>query len=375
MSQIIHRPGSVVGMPSSETYVASPRMVTLVREAKGWSQADLAKTAGVTQGFVSKVENGLTELTAERLAAFAEVLGCPVALLTNHDAQHGIEVSCMFHRRRQSRITVGTAKKIEAVSHLTRITIDSLLGVGDTGTETALERLDIDDFDGDAAHIAQLLRARWRIPSGPISNLHALLDDVGVVVVVRSLDSTAQDAFTTWPRGKAPLMVVRVGMPPDRERFTICHELGHIVMHVLPNADQEHQADLFAAEFLMPADDIRPQLVGLTTRDFPRLMELKAQWKVSIAALIQRAKTLELISDRQFREFRIKLSKFGWNTVEPIDLPVERSFLLDTVIDTYRTRHGYSDADLARMAYMTPEAFREQYLRETKRTELQAVRS
>lgn len=357
------------------TASASPRMVTLVREAKGWSQADLAQAAGVTQGFVSKVENSLTELTAERLVAFADALGCPAALLTNHGAQQGIEVSCMFHRRRQSKITVGTAKKIEAVSHLTRITVDALLDGVDTGAETALERMDIDDFDGDAAYIARLLRARWRIPSGPIGNLHALLDDIGVVVVVRALDSTAQDAFSTWPRGKAPLMVVRAGLPPDRERFTICHELGHIVMHVLPNPEQEHQADLFGAEFLMPADDIHPQLAGLTTRDFPRLMELKAQWKVSIAALIQRAKTLDLISDRQFREFRIKLSKLGWNTVEPIDLPVERSCLLDTVIATHRARHGHTDADLARIAYMTPEAFKEHYLRETTRTDLQVVRS
>ena len=51
-------------------------------------------------------------------------------------------------------------------------------------------------------------------------------------------------------------------------------------MHVLPNPEQEQQADLFAAELLMPADDIRPQLDGLTTGDLHRLLELKAQWKV-----------------------------------------------------------------------------------------------
>lgn len=340
-------------------------MVTVVREAKGWSQTDLAKAAGVTQGFVSKVENGLTELTAERLTSFAVALGCPTALLTNHEAQHGIEVSCMFHRRRHSKITVATAKKIEAVSHLTRITVDALLDGVDVDGDTGLERMDVDEFGGDAPQIARLLRARWRVPSGPIDNLHALLDDRGVMVVVRALDSTAQDAFSTWPRGRVPLIVVRAGLPADRERFTLGHELGHMLMHVLPNADQEQQADLFASELLMPADDIRPQLDGLTTGDLHRLMELKAQWKVSIGALIQRARTLELISDRQFREFRIKLSRLGWNTVEPIDLPPERPCLLDTVLDVRRTRGGLSDDELARIAYMTPEAFRRHYLHDT----------
>lgn len=351
-------------------------MVTVAREAKGWSQTDLANAAGVTQGFVSKVENGLTELTAERLAAFAAALDCPAALLTNHEAQHGIEVSCMFHRRRHSKITVATAKKIEAVSHLTRITVDALLDGVDVGADIGLERMDIDEFGGDAAHIARLLRARWRIPSGPIDNLHAMLDARSVVVVVRDLDSTAQDAFSTWPRGRAPLIVVRAGLPADRERFTLSHELGHMLMHVLPNPEQEHQADLFAAELLMPADDIRPQLDGLTTGDFHRLMELKAQWKVSIGALIQRAKTLELISDRQHREFRIKLSKLGWNTVEPIDLPPERPCLLNTVLDVHRTRDGFSDDELARIAYMTPKAFRRHYLRDTScSAEVEAVRA
>jgi Zn-dependent peptidase ImmA (M78 family)/DNA-binding Xre family transcriptional regulator len=362
---------------ASATSVASPRIVTLVREAKGWSQADLASAAGVTQGFVSKVENGLTELTTERLGAFAAALDCPLGLLTNHDAQQGIEVSCMFHRRRRSKITVAVAKKMEAVSHLTRITVDALLDGVNTGLgpTLALERMDIDDFDGDAADIARLLRARWRIPSGPLDNLHALLDDIGVVIVIRSLDSTAQDAFSTWPRGRAPLMIVRAGLPCDRERFTICHELAHVVMHVLPNPEQEQQADLFAAELLMPADDIRPQLEGLTTRDLDRLMDLKAQWKVSIAALIQRAKTLEIITDRQFREFRIKLSKLGWNTVEPIDLPPERARLLDKVIDAHRSRNGYSDAELAEIAYMTTEAFQRYYLRDTSGDQRRAVRA
>lgn len=341
-------------------------MVTLAREARGWSQAALAKEADVTQGFVSKVENGLVDLTAEKLARFADALECPVELLTNHDAQQGIEVSCMYHRRRHSKITVATAKKIEAFSHLTRVTVDALLDGLGLGSGIDLERMDIDEFDGDAANIARLLRARWRVPSGPLDNVHSLLDAHGVVVVVRHIATAAQDAFSTWPRGRAPLIVVRAGLPADRERFTLCHELGHMLMHALPNADQEQQADLFAAELLMPAEDIRDELDGLTTGDFDRLLDMKPRWKVSIGALIQRAKTLELISDRQFREFRIKLSKLGWNTVEPIDLPSERSRLLDEVIETYRTRNGYSDADIARIAYMTPELFRRHYLHDTR---------
>ena len=340
---------------------ANRRMVSLVRESRGWSQTELASAAGVTQGYVSKVENGLVELTDSRLEDFAHALECPVGLLTNHDAQRGVEVSCMFHRRRHSRMSVTTAKRIEAVSHLTRITVDSLLA-DQLDQPTALHRMDIDEYGGDPEEVARVVRARWNVPPGPIGSMYEILDRVGVVVVIRELDSTAQDAFSTWPRGRRPLMVVRRGISADRERFTVSHELGHILMHSTPNASQEQQADLFAAEFLMPAHEIACELEGLTTRDFDRLLDLKAHWRVSVAALIQRAKTLGVISERQFREFRIKLSRLGWNTVEPIDIPGDAPHLLETVVAGHHRKRGLTEAQLASRAYMTPEAFRKHYL-------------
>ncbi len=314
---------------------ANPRMVALIRESRSWSQGRLAEAAGVTQGYISKVESGLVELTGERLLAVATALECPPVLLGVRDAQQGAEVSCMFHRRRRSRMTAGVAKRVEAIGHLTRISVDGLMESLDITCD--LERMPIEDYDGDPARVAAALRERWSVPSGPIENLHALMDAVGIVIVVRDFDAVAQDAFSTWPVGRAPVMVVRDGLSADREEFSISHELAHIVLHVVPADDQEQQADLFAAEFLAPAADIGPQLAGLTTRDFKRLMDLKQQWRLSIGALIQRAKTLDLISDRQFREFRVKLSQLGWNSVEPAPVPRHRAHLLETVLAARRS--------------------------------------
>jgi hypothetical protein len=104
------------------------------------------------------------------------------------------------------------------------------------------------------------------VPSGPISNMVSLLEAVGVIVVNRTLFTDAQDAVSTWPRDGLgpPLMLVNLGLAPDRERFTMAHELGHLIMHALPEDDQETQADRFASEFLAPADEIAPQLAVLS---------------------------------------------------------------------------------------------------------------
>ena len=59
--------------------------------------------------------------------------------------------------------------------------------------------------------------------------------------------------------------------PAERYRFSLAHEPGHLVLHQSPgdSSVQERQADEFAAEFLMPARDIRSAFtprVGLSYR-------------------------------------------------------------------------------------------------------------
>lgn len=358
--------------------VAHPRLIALVREAKGWSQRELAEAADLSQGFISKVESGLLDLRGGHLASVAAALDCLPDLLIDDTPVQGLEVTCLHHRRRHSKMTVATKRRIEAITHLTRVSVEGLMHGIEIVPEARLERLDIDEF-GSPADIARELRIRWRVPSGPIDNVVRLLEAVGVIVVTRRLGTSAQDAVSTWPHDvdRPPVMVVNTGLAGDRQRFTICHETGHLVMHSVPGEDQEAEADTFAAEFLAPAEEIRPQLVGLTTGDFPRLMQLKAQWGMSIAALIRRAYDLEVISDRQYREFQIRLGKLGWRSVEPGTLPAETPQTLDSVIDVHFNDHDYSVHDLARAALMTDDAFARHYLQRrqdnSQRTRLKLV--
>lgn len=354
--------------------IAVPRMVALVREAKQWSQHDLAREAKLSQGYLSKVENGLLELSGDKLDKVAEVLGCPVALLVTDEYARGIEVTCLHNRNRSSKLTVGAVKKIEATTHLTRLTVERILAGLDIETQDRLERVEVSEY-GDPAGVARALRTRWRLTSGPISNVIELLESLGVVVVVRPLGTRAQDAVSTWPHHAShpPLMLINSGLPPDRQRFTIVHELGHLVMHVFPAENQENDANQFAAEFLTPAVEIEPDLRGLTAGDFRRLLTLKSHWKVSIGMLIQRAKDLGCISDRQFKEFRIRLSRMGWHSSEPVDLPTESPSVVHRAITIHRFEHGHTEEELAQTALMTPEAFRRHYLPDRTRSGTQTA--
>lgn len=306
------------------------------------------------------MESGILDLSGDNLAHVAAALDCPVALLTDSTPIQGLEVTCVHHRRRQSKITAPTRRRIEAVTHLTRISVEGLLTGIELEPEAAIQRMDIDEY-GDPGEVARAARAAWRIPSGPVGHVLRALEAVGVVVVVRPLQTQAQDAVSSWPSGRVPIMVLTGTLPPDRQRFTVCHELGHLIMHAVPGDEQEDQADKFAAEFLMPVADIAADLVGLTTRDLPRLLIVKAKWGVSVAALIRRGRDLEMVSERQYREFNIRLRRLGWHLLEPGTLVLEEPVTLRRVQQVHVINHDYTVDDLATAARMTPGPYRRYY--------------
>lgn len=74
---------------------ANPVMVRIVRNSKGWTQSQLAEAAGFTQGYISKVEAGDTELRGESLQAVAAALGCLPELLAHDQPVEGVQITCM----------------------------------------------------------------------------------------------------------------------------------------------------------------------------------------------------------------------------------------------------------------------------------------
>jgi Zn-dependent peptidase ImmA (M78 family) len=122
----------------------------------------------------------------------------------------------------------------------------------------------------------------------------------------------------------------------DRLRYTIAHEIGHLVMHQARQGTRlelESQANQFAAEFLMPEAAIRSELVQPVT--LTSLSKLKLRWGVSIQALIKRAHDLTIITPRQYRYLNEHVSILGWKTEEPkeLEIPLERPRALKQIAE------------------------------------------
>ena len=323
----------------------NPEMVVLARQSRGVSQTELADMLLVSPGWLSKVEGGLKAVPGEKLLRIAEALDYPTEFFLSRSRLYGPGVSDMFHRRRRN-VPAKILDKNQAQMEIRRLNLARLLSSVDIG-EIEIRTFDLEEFDGRVQDIARAVRASWHLPRGPVTDVTRAIEQARGIVIPLDFSTRRIDATSVWPPNMPPLFFMDPHSSGDRLRFSLCHELGHIVMHQdSPSPYMEEQADQFAAEFLMPEEDIRPYLTNLSLE---RLATLKPYWKVSMAAILMRARDLGEVTPRHAKTMWVEMGKAGYKRREPmeVDIPVERPALLQEITGVYSNDMGYTLSDLA----------------------------
>ena len=342
----------------------NPEMLILARESRGLTQSELAKMLGVSQGFVSKTESGLLEPTLDMVTKLGGLLEYPVTFFQLADPIYGPGVTEFWHRKRQAA-TARQMRRVYAEINKRIIHVNRLLRAADL--PESFQRFDLDEFDGPA-DVARAVRTAWNLPQGPVRDVMDAMEGAGGIVIRCDFGTRLVDAVSRWVPGMPPLFFLSEGLPADRERLTLAHELGHIVMHRTPSPTMEEEAFEFAGEFLTPEREIAPYLTHLT---LPRLASLKSMWRVSMGALITRASRLDLIAPRQARYLWMQMGRAGYREREPaeLDFPREEPRILKELFEIHRDALGYSLEDLASLFAIHPEEITRTYSVEPTSTE------
>jgi Zn-dependent peptidase ImmA (M78 family)/transcriptional regulator with XRE-family HTH domain len=348
-------------------------LLTLARESRELLQSDLSGLAGIPQTYISRFEGGITQPSEDQATAIAKALHYPVELFYQDDRIFGFNASVFFHRKRAD-MPAKTLRRIHAVLNLTRMRVDRLMLAAAMSPQAELIRISVED-GLDPEDIARRVRALLHLPLGPIVNLTAALEDAGIVIVTERFGSSRTDAVSEWIPGHPPLILMNVddSVGGDRYRWTLAHELGHLVMHKLPSETMEDEANRFAAEFLLPAAEVRHQLRNVRLAN---LALLKGIWKVSMAALLERAKQLGTISPSQHRYMRINFGKLHYNTREPaeLDVAIEKPTLLTSLVNAHIKDLGFGREELARLLNLLPDECAELYAPEFSRSGLRILK-
>jgi Zn-dependent peptidase ImmA (M78 family)/transcriptional regulator with XRE-family HTH domain len=339
----------------SETF--NPEMLVLAREAEGVTQSELARSSSMAQGSISKIESGMLSITQEQLERIAQKLDFPTSFFFQSDPVYGYGSSCYYHRKRQN-IPVSDLRRTLAQINILRIQLTKLLRGAEIETNNKFHRFDIAEYDNSPEKIARLVRGTWNLPPGPVQSLVGAIEDAGGVVFRCPFGTKKVDAISQWLPGLPPLFFVNADIPGDRCRFTLAHELGHLIMHQIPTPDIEKEADRFAAEFLMPAKEIGPHLRQLSIQ---RLAAMKPYWKVSMAAILRRAFDLGKITVFTYRKLNTQISKYGLKMSEPAPILFEEPEVIKDILEVHRVDHGYSLMELLRLIRSTEKKYRKFY--------------
>jgi Zn-dependent peptidase ImmA (M78 family)/DNA-binding XRE family transcriptional regulator len=332
-------------------------MVVLAREYRNLTQEELARLLNVSQGSISKVEGNLAPDRADELIArIAAALDFPVEFFYQSGERLGFGSSSYYYRKR-AVMTAADRKRISGVVNLLRLSIKRLLNSVELEPSRKLPTFSLENFGNSAAHIARALRSAWNLPEGPIANMTALMESAGVIVVPCDFGTTSMDATSLRLTDMPPLVFISRIIPGDRWRFTLAHELCHLVAHFIPSETMEEEADEFAAEFLMPEVELRSQFKRYPRIRLQDLANLKPYWKTSIAALLMRAKSLGHLTEAQNRALWMQMSSAGYKMKEPLSLPVEKAVNFDNLFQYFLKDLGYSVLEIARLVFMHPEEF------------------
>jgi Zn-dependent peptidase ImmA (M78 family)/DNA-binding XRE family transcriptional regulator len=337
----------------------NPTMLQLARAGAGLTQAELAHALEVTQGMVSKYENGQAVPPDDQLERAAEVLGCRATFFRRWPRHFELPVT--FHRKKY-RLGAGALGRIHANVVLKRIQLEVLLRSADV-LENRIPSVDLKKDGTTPQRVARELRIRWQVPRGTIENLTRLLEEVGAVVIPTDFGTDLISGLSAYEPsdGLPPLVFINTQISGERMRFTLAHELGHIVMHHhldLPPQECEPEADEFAAEFLMPTSDIR----GLLSRlDLEGAASLKRTWRLSMWAIVKRAHDLEQISEGRYRSLCIEMSRRGWRQREPIEIPPEQPTMHIELVTAHLEDLKYSEEELSKALDTNVERLRKEY--------------
>lgn len=328
-------------------------LVLLIRQLKKISQADLARRANMTQGHLSKLENGLTEPSEETLKQLAKALEFPESFFNEPDRVYGLPISCHPLYRKKYSVAKGTIQSINAEINIRLMNLRRLLKSVDVEKVAfSVPRFDIDEHHGDIEEIAQLVRRAWMLPNGPLRNLTEFVEQAGCLVSLCDFSTNKIDGISFSIPDLPPCIFLNEKQPPDRLRFSLAHELGHLVLHHIPTPEMEDQADAFASAFLMPRTDIRSSFIGRLT--LKRIAPLKPVWQVSIQALIMRASNIGMISENQAQYLWRQISSSGIRIQEPFasEIPYEKPKIIQKIFKIHVENLGYTLDDLSKLLHL-----------------------
>ncbi len=290
----------------------------LARAAAGLSLRGLEDRINkrVTAQAIGKYERNETLPSAGVLAALSQALEVPLDFLFASDEVLTLEAvefrsRIAFGWRDAGRLQAAVVDRIERYRE-----VEAVLGLSALPWHRPrIARYPVTDL-ADAERAARSVRSEWNLGLSGIANLVELLEERGIKVLQIGLPDKLA-GIAAWVRPPAepslPVVVVNQEHPGERQRFTLAHELGHLVLSLEHAGNSEKAADRFAGAFLIPAEALWAEVGKRRTHlGLKELLLLKRLLGASVQTIAYRCLELGIISQAHHRRLFRQFTNKGW---------------------------------------------------------------
>ncbi|MCW8907322.1 MAG: XRE family transcriptional regulator [Sedimenticola sp.] len=308
------------------------------RKAAGLSMSALANKVGISANAIKKYEHGENMPSSMNLLKLAKALNVRSEYFFRPVK---VELKGVEYRKRAStpqklidRINGDVMEQAERWVELLGLYPESVVPVSAFCLPESLPEKIASMEEIEA--IANQVRSEWSLGLNPIPDMIDTLESKGVMIISTTVESKKKfDGLAGVIEG-APLVVISAHQPGDRQRFTLAHELGHLVLQgrLCPGIDEEKACNRFAGAFLLPEQAILQHLGANRTALEPQeLYLLKQEFGISMMSILIRAGQCGVIRESLQKQYFVEFGKLGWRSQEPGNpYPNEETYLFKQLV-------------------------------------------
>ncbi len=275
----------------------------------GLSMDALAEIVGVSKEAIRKYEHSEAQPGSTNLIKISKALSVNIDYFFRSSI---VELGVVEFRKKSSLGKIKTNQiKQRIIDSLERyIELEKIFNIQYI-LENPVEHMQIQCGE-DAELAADIVRKEWSLGLNPIKSIIETFED-NHIKVIEVKEEDVFDGLSTLVDDIIPVIVVNQNYTIERKRFTLLHELGHLLLNIsegTPKKEQEKFCDRFAASFLIPKlsfiKEIGERRSNISVNE---LAELQIEWGISIRALIIRARDLNVINKSKVTGFFIKCNR------------------------------------------------------------------
>ena len=308
------------------------------RDAAGLSMKDLGAKVDLSANAIKKYEHDLNIPGSENLLKLAKALNVRSEYFFR---QSNVQLEKVEYRKRASTtkkllkmINGDVTEQTERWAELLDLYPDSIKPIGDFSLPDGLPEL-VESAE-EIESIAEYMRNAWALGLNPVSEMIDTLESQGVLIIRTSVESGDKVDGLAGTICETPVVVVSTHSSGDRQRFTLAHELGHLVLHgrLAEGIKEERACNHFAGAFLLPKTGVLQHL-GAHRRqlEIKELDLLKHEFGISMQGVLVRAAQCSIISTDMYQSWCKTFSKKGYRRKEPGEpYPQEKTVLFKQLV-------------------------------------------